>query len=119
LVLGLPMLEGLEFLRRLRGGGDRIAGLNITSRDELTDRVTGFERGADYYLCKPFQMAELVVRVKALLRRTYGIESDEITVGTLRLNLRSRRVTVGDEPVALSARELEVLETLMLREAHV
>lgn len=117
--LGLPVFGGFEVLRRLRQRGDRVLVLILTARDELHDRIKGFELGADDYLSKPFDMAELLLRAKALYRRAHGSGQDELAVGRLRLDPYGRRVTIDDTPVDLSARELEVLETLVIREGRV
>lgn len=117
--IGLPVFGGFEVLRRLRQRGDRLMVLILTARDELHDRIKGFELGADDYLSKPFDMPELLLRAKALYRRAYGAGRDELTVGRLRLDPFGRRVMVDDAPIDLSARELEVLETLVMREGRV
>jgi DNA-binding response OmpR family regulator len=117
--LGLPVLAGLEILRRLRQRGDRLPVLILTARDELHDRVRGFELGADDYLCKPFAMPELALRIKALLRRSYGVNDEALEVGRLRLDALARRITIDKGPIELSPREFDVLETLMLREGRV
>jgi DNA-binding response OmpR family regulator len=117
--LGLPLIDGFEVLRRLRRRRDGLPVLILTARDELHDRVRGFELGADDYLAKPFDMRELMLRIKALLRRSYGVEDEVLTVGRLHLDALSRRVTVDKVPIECSGREFEVLETLMLREGRV
>ena len=117
--LGLPAIAGFEILRRLRQRGDRLPVLILTARDELHDRVRGFELGADDYLCKPFAMPELALRIKALLRRSYGVEGEALEVGRLRLDALARRIMIDKGQVELSPREFDVLETLMLREGRV
>ena len=117
--LGLPGIGGFEVLRRMRRRDGTLPVVILSARDELQDRIDGFRLGADDYVCKPFEMPELVLRVKALLRRTYGVAEDELAVGSVRLNVRGRRLTVAGAPVDLSAREFEVLEMLMLREGQV
>ena len=117
--LGLPVIGGFEVLRRLRQRGDRLPVIILTARDALHDRVRGFELGADDYLCKPFDMPELELRIKALLRRSYGVEDDFLAVGRLRLDNRMKRITIDNVPIDVSAREFEVLEILMLREGRV
>ena len=117
--LGLPIITGFEVLRRVRQRGDRLPVLVLTARDELHDRVRGFELGADDYLCKPFAMQELALRIKALLRRSYRVKDEALEVGRLRLDAPARRVTVDKIPIELSPREFDVLEILMLREGRV
>jgi DNA-binding response OmpR family regulator len=117
--LGLPIIAGFEVLRRVRKRGDRLPVLILTARDELQDRVRGFELGADDYLCKPFAMAELALRIKALLRRAYRVDDEVLEVGRLRLDALARRVTIDKIPAELSPREFDVLEILMLRESRV
>ena len=113
--LGLPRKEGLEVLTALRKTGNTVPVLIITARDSVEDRVRGLDGGADDYLVKPFSMAELSARVRALLRRHSGSAEPAVTVGTITLNTASRQVLVGNEPVALSQREFALLERLMQR----
>jgi len=113
--LGLPRMDGLEVLRHLRARGSRTPVLILTARDRLEDRVAGLDMGADDYLVKPFQLAELEARVRALIRRGQGGTGSVIELGTLRYDMKGRRVFIRDEPVALSARELGVFEVLVLR----
>ena len=113
--LGLPRMEGLEVLRRLRARGSRTPVLILTARDRLEDRVAGLDMGADDYLVKPFQLAELEARVRALIRRGQGGTGSVIELGPLRYDMKGRRVFIRDEPVELSARELGVFEVLVLR----
>ena len=113
--LGLPKLDGLEVLRRLRSRQQLIPVLILTARDRLEDRVTGLDFGADDYLTKPFDLPELEARVRALLRRGRANTAVEVVYGSLRFDTVGRRVTVHDEQVELSARELAVLEVLLAR----
>jgi two-component system response regulator TctD len=117
--LGLPALDGFEVLRRLRHRGDPMPVLILTARDELHDRIKGFELGADDYLTKPFDMPELLLRAKALYRRAYGTGHAELRIGLLRLDPFGRRATIGNDSIELSAREMEILEILMMREGRV
>jgi DNA-binding response OmpR family regulator len=117
--LGLPGLGGLEVLQRMRRRGDRKPVLVLTARDELADRMKGFAFGADDYLAKPFEMAELVARAKALYRRAYGAGQDDLAIGRLRFDPFGRRATIDGFPIDLSAREAEVLEILMMRAGRV
>ncbi|MBF0189433.1 MAG: response regulator transcription factor [Magnetococcales bacterium] len=114
--LGLPDGDGKEVLFHLRNKRDRVTPLLIlTARDSLDDRVDGLNSGADDYLVKPFAMPELIARIKALLRRPGGALGVTLTVGDLIFNTVDREVVIGDRPVTLSRRELDVLEQLMRR----
>jgi two-component system OmpR family response regulator len=113
--LGLPRMDGLEVLRHLRARGSRTPVLILTARDRLEDRVAGLDMGADDYLVKPFQLAELEARVRALIRRGQGGTGSVIELGPLRYDMKGRRVFIRDAPVELSARELGVFEVLVLR----
>ncbi len=117
--LGLPRLDGLEVLRRLRSRRSRVPVIILTARDSPPDRVAGLDLGADDYLAKPFELAELEARVRALIRRAHAQASSEIVHGPLRLDMAGRRLYCGDRPLELSARELAVLELLLLREGRV
>jgi two-component system, OmpR family, response regulator MprA len=113
--LGLPRLDGVEVCRRLRDEGD-VPILILTARDALDSRVEGLDSGADDYLVKPFERAELLARLRALLRRRPPRGSAFIVVGDLRLNPDSREVYRGDRELELTAREFELLEHLMRNE---
>jgi len=117
--LGLPQLDGFEILRRLRHRGSRVPVLVLTARDTLDDRVKGLDLGADDYLSKPFELAELEARVRALIRRGHSGGSSLLSHGALTLDTAGRRVLLNGEPIELSARELGVLEVLMLRSGRV
>jgi two-component system OmpR family response regulator len=114
--LGLPKLDGLEVLRRMRARNQALPVLIVTARDRLEDRVSGLDFGADDYMTKPFDLPELEARVRALLRRGRGgSNSVEVVYGALRFDTVGRRVTVNDQPIDLSAKELAVLEVLLQR----
>ncbi len=117
--LGLPRLDGFEVLKRLRQRRSRVPVIILTARDSPEDRVTGLDLGADDYLTKPFQLAELEARVRALIRRAHAIASSEIVHGPLKLDMAGRRLSCDGRPVELSARELAVVELLLLREGRV
>ncbi len=117
--LGLPRLDGFEVLRRLRQRRSKVLVIILTARDSPGDRVKGLDLGADDYLVKPFQLAELEARVRALIRRAHAIASSEIVHGPLRLDMAGRRLYCNGQPVELSARELAVVELLLLREGRV
>jgi two-component system, OmpR family, response regulator MprA len=113
--LGLPKLDGVEVLRRLRDESD-VPILVLTARAELDDRVEGLDSGADDYLVKPFERTELLARMRALIRRRPPRGSASLTVGDLRLNPDTREVARGKRSIELTNREFELLEYLMRNE---
>ena len=113
--LGLPGKDGVEVLRSLRAKGNGVPVVIITARDELEDRVGGLDAGADDYVLKPFEMAELLARMRAVVRRKAGVAGPMLANGTLSLDPASREVTVDGEPARLSAREFSLLQVLMIR----
>ena len=117
--LGLPRLEGYEVLRRLRRRGSTAPVLILTALDALEDRVKGLDLGADDYLTKPFDLPELEARVRALIRRGHSGGGSMITHGALTLDTAGRRALLAGEPLELSAREIGVLEVLMMRSGRV
>jgi len=117
--LGLPGRDGLHILTTLRGKGIKTAVLVLTARDTLQDRVAGLDSGADDYLVKPFAFAELLARIRALMRRGRAAESPRLAVGDLSMDLITRKVARGGQPVELTVREFELLEYLMRYEGQV
>jgi two-component system, OmpR family, response regulator len=115
----LPDLDGFETCRRLRAEGAWMPIIMLTARDAVEDRVRGLDQGADDYLTKPFSLAELLARLRALARRSPVERPPVLTVGDLRLDPASRQVWRGDVEVELSAREFNLLETLMRRPGQV
>jgi DNA-binding response OmpR family regulator len=113
--LGLPRREGLEVLREARARGDATPVIIITARDEVQSRVAGLDAGADDYVVKPFDLAELAARMRSVLRRRAGRGDPVIEHRGIRLNPVTREVSRDGEPVALSAREYAVLEALLQR----
>ena len=117
--LGLPGRDGIEILAALRQRGLKTPVLVLTARDSLTDRVQGLDAGADDYLVKPFAFAELLARLRALVRRGRSSESPRLQVGDLQVDLITRKVMRGATPVELTVREFELLEFLMRHHAQV
>jgi two-component system OmpR family response regulator len=115
----LPDLDGFETCRRLRAQGTWTPILMLTARDAVEDRVRGLDGGADDYLTKPFSLAELLARIRALARRGPVERPAVLQVGELRLDPATREVWRGERPIELSAREFALLETFMRRPGHV
>jgi two-component system response regulator MprA len=115
--VAMPVLDGLAVCRRLRGKGLATPILMLTARDAVPDRVAGLEAGADDYLVKPFAVAELIARVRALTRRTgEGAVPALRSYADLTLDVESRKATRGGRPIELTGREADLLE-LLLRES--
>lgn len=113
--LALPDGDGLDVLSTVRRKGKALPILILTARDAVEDRVAGLDAGADDYLTKPFAMAELVARIKALLRRPGGVLGITLEAGNLCLDTVGRELTIAGHPVRLSRRELAILEQMMRR----
>lgn len=113
--LGLPKKDGMALLASLRRLGNQLPVLIASARDTVHDRIAGLTAGADDYLLKPFDLDELVARVRAVLRRHAGSGSPLLMFGSLSLDPTRRSVTQRGQPVELSAREFSVLEALMQR----
>lgn len=111
--LGLPKIDGLTLLERWRAGGITVPVLVLTARGSWTEKVRGIDGGADDYLTKPFQMDELLARLRALIRRSSGQVTPELRSGSLVLDPRTSQVTLGGQPVKLTSHELRVLSYLM------
>jgi DNA-binding response OmpR family regulator len=110
--LGLPRMDGLTVLRRIRGGGSALPVVVLTARGDWMERVEGIDAGADDYLPKPFRMEELLARIGAVLRRSGGHSSSTIKVGSLSLETRRRSVFVDGRQVDLTALEFRCLRYL-------
>jgi two-component system, OmpR family, response regulator len=117
--LMLPGIDGLEVCRRLRESGVWSPILMLTARDAVRDRVAGLDRGADDYLTKPFSYAELLARLRAIVRRGRPERPTELRVGDLRLDPATRQACRGEVEIELSAKEFALLETFMRREGEV
>jgi two-component system, OmpR family, response regulator len=117
--LGLPKRDGLEVLRRLRQGRSRIPVIVITARDAVEDRIAGLDLGADDYLVKPFDLNELLARLRAVVRRQGGHAAPLLSNGLVSLNPATGEASNGTVSVALSARELALLHTLLLHPGRI
>jgi len=106
----LPGMDGQEVLRRIRARRPGVPVLMLTARDEVRDKVNALDGGADDYLTKPFDLEELLARMRALVRRADQPEASRIEIGDLKMDLRSHRVWRGEELVDLSSREFTLLE---------
>jgi DNA-binding response OmpR family regulator len=115
----LPKIDGLTVLKTLREKKNPAAVLILTARDRLEDRVSGLDAGADDYLVKPFEFAELLARVRALIRRRYRVGESVIRIADLEVDTGARVVKRGGTTVLLSAREYALLEYLALRRDQV
>lgn len=111
--LGLPRLNGLTVVQRLREGGSTMPILILTARGTWQDKVTGLEAGADDYLVKPFEFPELAARVKALLRRSLKAAGDVLTLGPISIDFSAQSVKLQGEPLELTAFEYRLLEFLV------
>ena len=117
--LGLPKLNGLTVVQRLRADGRTIPILILTARGSWQDKVVGLESGADDYLVKPFEYPELAARVKALLRRSLKATSDVLTLGPIAIDFSAQAAKLNGEPLDLTAFEYRVLEFLVRERARV
>ena len=117
--LMLPGIDGFEVCRRLRTASIWAPILLLTARDAVSDRVEGLDGGADDYMTKPFSFAELLARLRALVRRGSVERPVELQVGDLRLDPATKRVSRGDSEIELSAKEFAILETFMRRPGQV
>ena len=113
--LGLPRLDGLQVLRSLRARRQGVPVLVATARDAVGDRIAGLDAGADDYVLKPYDTAELLARIRALLRRSAGRAEPVFSHQGVSLNPATREATVDGKPVQLSAREWAVLEPMLAR----
>lgn len=117
--VGLPRLDGFQVLARLRDRGKPLPVLMLTARSDVKDRVHGLNLGADDYLAKPFELAELEARVKALLRRSVLGGERLQRCGALVYDLQTQRFSLADEPLSLTSREQAVLQALIARPGRV
>ena len=111
--IGLPQMDGLSVLEEWRRAGRTVPVLLLTARDRWSDKVQGIDAGADDYVAKPFHMEEILARIRALVRRAAGHSSNEITAGSVRLDVKAGKVTVDGHAVKLTSHELRLLSYLM------
>ncbi|MGI9201482.1 MAG: response regulator [Woeseiaceae bacterium] len=117
--LGLPEISGLDIIREVRKAGKSYPILILTARDRWQDKVDGLDAGADDYVVKPFQFEEVSARVNALVRRSGGWASSEMTAGPVSLDLSRQEVKVNDTPIELTSFEYKIIEYLMVRAGQV
>ncbi len=110
--LGLPKIDGVRVLEKWRKADNKVPVLILTARDRWSDKVAGFDAGADDYLAKPFHTEELLARVRALLRRAAGLATSEIEIGPLKIDTKASRVVVDGNPVKLTSLEYRLLAYL-------
>jgi two-component system OmpR family response regulator len=111
--LGLPIMDGVSVLEKWRRAGRKMPVLILTARDRWSDKVAGFDAGADDYVAKPFHMEEVLARIRALLRRSAGHATPELTCGAVMLDTKSARVTVDGTAIKLTSLEFRLLAYLM------
>ena len=114
--LGLPGQDGLEVLEEIRGQGEQVPVIILTARDDINDKIAGFEGGADDYMTKPFRFEELLARIRVRLRKTnQGVAKEEnvLKAGNVELDLRTRKARVANEIIDLPAREFTLAETFL------
>ncbi len=117
--LMIPRTDGMSVLRRLRDHGSTTAVLVVTARDQVPDRIAGLDAGADDYLVKPFDLQELLARLRSVIRRRYGGATNLLIVGDLEIDSSARTVRRAGQAIALSAREFALLEYLARRRGQV
>ena len=108
--LTLPNMDGMDILKKWRKENQDTPVLILTARDTLDERISGFQAGADDYLCKPFALMEVVVRLQALVRRRYQKSSTNLTIGGLVIDQNAHTVMLNNQPISLTAKEFKLLE---------
>ena len=117
--LGLPVLDGVSVLEKWRRAGKKMPVLILTARDRWSDKVAGFDAGADDYVAKPFHMEEVLARIRALVRRSAGHATSELSCGPLMVDTKSSRATVNGMAVKLTSLEYRLLAYLMMHKGKV
>lgn len=115
----LPKLDGLEVIRRLRAGGSKLPIVVLSARGSVDARIAGLEAGGDDYVSKPFSIAEVIVRVQTVLRRSSATPETVLRAGDLEMDLVTHKVTRGGEPIRLQPLEYQLLEYLMRNKGRV
>tara|TARA_R110000868_G_scaffold12110_6_gene58699 strand:- start:1582 stop:2277 length:696 start_codon:yes stop_codon:yes gene_type:complete len=117
--LGLPEMDGVTVLEKWRRAGKTMPVLILTARDRWSDKVAGFDAGADDYVAKPFFMEEVLARIRALLRRSAGHATSELECGPLRVDTRTSRVTIGGTAIKLTSLEYRLIEYLIHHQGRI
>ncbi len=115
----MPKMNGFDVVRSMRREGNSTPVLLLTARTEVSDKVTGLDCGADYYLTKPFEMEELLACIRALLRRQSEVVSEELSFGNMKLNLNTCTISCEQRSTRLSAKEFELLRILMTNKENI
>lgn len=115
----LPKMDGIKICQKLREGKIVTPILMLTAKNSVEERIMGFECGADDYLCKPFVFAELVARVKSLLRRSSYNFNEVLTLDTLEVNISKRSVTRSHKPITLTSKEFDILVYMLLHQGNI
>ena len=117
--LGLPLIDGVSVLQKWRADGKKFPGLILTARDQWSEKVAGFDAGADDYLTKPFHVEELMARLRALLRRAAGHTTDTIELGDLMVDNRAARAFVDGMAIKLTSHEFRLLSYMAAHKGRV
>ncbi|MBQ13390.1 MAG: response regulator transcription factor [Gammaproteobacteria bacterium] len=117
--LGLPEIDGISLIKKIRSTGKDFPVLILTARGDWQDKVAGLDAGADDYVVKPFQLEEIVARLNALLRRAAGFAKPKLEFGQLSLDISAKQLTLNEENIVLTAYEYKMLEYLMLHPGQV
>ena len=117
--LGLPDMDGLEVLAAVRAGENRPPVMVLTARDTTADKVSGLDQGADDYLAKPFEMPELLARLRALERRISAVTTSRVSIAPVVLDIQSHKVAVDGREINLPRREFMLLKTLMMNPGRI
>ncbi|HWK49322.1 MAG TPA: response regulator [Steroidobacter sp.] len=117
--IGLPREDGLHLIRRWRASGETTPVLILTARDGLSDRVNALDLGADDYMTKPFEVAELIARCRALIRRANAVANNQLSLGGLHLDMTHHSLNIDGQPVELTQREWSILECLVLNAGRI